>query len=99
MDTADTFSSFNGGDHDVTLVSPASTPGVSDDVVVYSIFVSISDGGDGVIEVGSTGSGVKDTSGVTLEGRCVSFNGDGDWSGGNSRDKLGSRVSLNGVNV
>jgi hypothetical protein len=53
LDTTDTGSSFNGGDHDVTLVTPASTPGVSDNVVALSVFVSISDSCDGVIEVGS----------------------------------------------
>ena len=55
LDTADTGSSFNSGDHDVTSVTPASTPGVSDDVVVLSTLVSITDGSDGVIKAGSTG--------------------------------------------
>ena len=67
MDTADTGSSFFGGDHDVTAVTPARSPGVSDDVVSDTILDTISDGGDGVIKLGSTLSGVEDTTSVSLE--------------------------------
>ena len=48
MDTADTLS-FDGGDLDVSLVSPGSTPGVSDEVVVLSGLGSITNGSDGVV--------------------------------------------------
>jgi len=55
---------------------------------------SESDSGDGVIEVGSARGGVEDTSGVTLEGVGVSFDGNGNWSLSNSGHKLGNRVGL-----
>jgi len=63
LDTADT-SSVNGGDLDVSIKSPRGTPGVSDDVVVLSVFGSVSDGGNGVIELGSASGGVHNTAGV-----------------------------------
>ena len=99
MDTADTGGSFNGGDHDVTLISPVWSPGVSDDVVRLSVLVSISDSGDGVIELGSASGGVQDTTGVTLESHLVGFDGDGDWSLGDSSKELSSRVGLDGVDL
>jgi len=97
LDTADTGGSFDGGDHDVASISPVWSPGVSDDVVVLSVLVSISDSGDGVIEVGSASGGVENTTGVTLEGRSVGFDGNRDWSSGNSSHELGSRVGSDGV--
>ena len=99
LDTADTGGSFNGGDHDVTLISPVWSPGVSDDVVRLSVSVSISDSGDGVIELGSASGGVQDTAGVTLESHLVGFDGDGDWSLGDSSKELSSRVGLDGVDL
>jgi len=95
LDTADTGGSFNGGDHDVTLISPSWSPGVSDDVVLLSILNTISDGGDGVIEVGSASGGVENTTGVTLESHSVGLNGHGNWSLSNSSDELGGRSWLN----
>jgi len=76
LDTADT-GTVDGGDLDVTLVTPGSTPGVSDNIVVLSTLSSISNGGDGVVEGGSAGGGVKDTTVVHLEDRFVGLNGDG----------------------
>ena len=99
MDTADTGSSFNGGDHDVTLISPSWSPGVSNDVVRLSVLVSISDSGDSVIELGSASGGVKNTTGVTLESHLVGFDGNRDWSLGDGSEELGSRVGLDGVDV
>jgi len=55
LDTADT-SSVDGSDSDVSLLTPASSPGVSDDVVGGGAFNTITDGGDGVVKVGSAGS-------------------------------------------
>jgi hypothetical protein len=89
LDTADS-SSFNGSDSDVTLFSPAFSPGVSDDVVLYTILSSVTNSGDGVIEAGSASGGVEDTTSVSLEGRCVSLNGDGGNSLGNGSHKLGN---------
>jgi hypothetical protein len=77
LDTADT-GSADGGDLDVTFVTPSSTPGVSDDVVVKvgGGIVSITDGGNGVIEVGSASGGVENTGLILLEDSLVSLNGD-----------------------
>jgi len=36
LDTADSWT-FNGSDFDVSILSPTTTPGVSDDVVLISI--------------------------------------------------------------
>jgi len=82
LDTADTSGepSLLSGDVDVTTFSPSWSPGVSDDVVGLSVFLSETDSGDGVIELGSTSRGVQDTTGVTLEDLGVGFNGNGDWS-------------------
>merc|ERR1712070_833685 len=97
LDTADTGGSFNSGDHDVTLISPSWSPGVSDDVVLLSILNTISDGGDGVIEVGSASGGVENTTSVTLEGHSVGLDGNGNWSLSDGSDKLGGRSWLNVV--
>ena len=99
MDTADTLAS-DGSDLDVSLVSPRGTPGVSDDVVLLSRLGSVSDGGDGVIELGSAGGGVHDTGGVHLEDGSVGLNGNGSWSLGNGGlelvDGLGGDVGVGG---
>ena len=84
LDSADTGGTFNGGDHDVTLISPVWSPGVSDDVVRLSVSLSITDSGDGVIEGGSASGGVHNTTGVSLENFSVSFDGNGNWSLSNS---------------
>jgi hypothetical protein len=60
LDTADSLS-FNGSDLDVSLVSPAGTPRVSDDVVVLTTFSSVTNSGDGMIERSSTELRVHDT--------------------------------------
>lgn len=78
LDTADT-SSVNGGDLNVSLVSPRGSPGVSDDVVVLSALGSVSNGGNGVIELGSASGGVQNTGGVVLEDSLVGLDGDRNW--------------------
>merc|ERR1719263_1905705 len=75
LDTADT-GAFDSGDLDVSLISPRSSPGVSDDVVLLSVLGSVSNGGNGVIELSSASFGVQDTTGVLLEDSIVSLNGD-----------------------
>jgi len=91
LDTADTSSepSILGGDVDVTGISPSWSPGVSDDVVRLSVFLSETNSGDGVIEGGSASGGVHDTTGVSLENFSVGFDGDGNWSLSNSSKKSG----------
>ena len=44
---------------------------------------SVSDSGDGVVELGSAGGGVEDSTGVHLEDGGIGLNGDGGWSLGN----------------
>jgi len=101
LDAADTSSepSILGGDVDVTGISPCWSPGVSDDVVRLSVFLSESDSGDGVIEGGSASGGVKDSTGVSLENFGVSFDGDGDWSLVNGGKEGGGRPSFDGVDL
>ena len=96
MDTADTLS-FDGGDLNVSLVSPGSTPGVSDEVVVLSRLGSVSDGSDGVVELGSAEGGVQDTGFVLLEDGSVGLNGHGHWLLGNGGLELGNRLSWDGL--
>jgi len=48
-----------------------------------------------VIEAGSAGGGVQDTTGISLEDRSIGLNGDGDDSLGNSSLELGNRVGWN----
>jgi len=93
LDTADSLSGGLHGDLDVSSISPAGSPGVSDDV---SIGV-VSDGGDGVIELGSALSRVEDSTGVSLEDRSVGLDGDGNWSLGNGGHEGGGRSSLDVV--
>ena len=93
LDTADT-DTVDGSDLDVSLISPRSTPGVSDEVVLLSVLGSVSDSGDGVIEGGSAGGGVEDTTVVELEDGSVSLNGDGGWSLGNGSLELGDGSGL-----
>ena len=52
LDTADTESSLDT-DSDVTVLTPGSGPGVLDDVVLNTGFNTVTDGEDGVIELGS----------------------------------------------
>ena len=99
LDTADT-NTWDGSDLDVSFVSPRGTPGVSDDVVVLGSIVSVSNGGDGVIELSSASGGVEDSTGVHLEDRSVGLNGNGGWSLGNGSleliNGLGSNVGVGG---
>ena len=92
MDTADSLT-FNGGNLEISSISPSSTPGVSDDPVVLSSFGSVSDSTDGVIEVGSTLLGVEDSGGVHLEDHLVGLDGEGNWGLGKSSLKLGDGLS------
>lgn len=110
LDTANTFA-LNGSDLDVSLVSPGGTPRVTDDVVFLSTLGSVSNGSDGVIEVGTAGGGVEDTASVLLEDGSVGLDGDGDdglgdgslelsnavaWHVGDGRDLGGGTLELGG---
>merc|ERR1712086_74862 len=78
-DTADTFTVSVIGDSDVTFFSPVSGPGVSDDPVVLATFASVTNSGDGVIEVSSTSLVVVDTTTVRLPIGTLGINGDAGW--------------------
>merc|ERR1711907_620569 len=75
LDTADTFA-LDSGDLDVSLISPRGSPGVSNDVVLLSVLGSVSNGGNGVIELSSTFFGVQDSTCVLLEDSFVGLDGD-----------------------
>jgi len=81
------------GEADESPLSPAAAPGVLHLVVVNSIFGSVSNGKDAVIEVGSA-SGGEHTGLVQLEGGLVSLDGDGD--GLLSKSAHQSSVRVNG---
>jgi hypothetical protein len=70
------------GHSDVTSFSPGGSPGVSDDSVGDSVFLSVTNGSDGVIEVRSFSAVVEDTTGVTLEIVVGSIDGNASWSSG-----------------
>ena len=98
LDTADTLA-IDGGDLDVTLITPAGAPRVTDDVVVLAGggIGAIADSGDGVVEVGAAGGGVHDTGLVHLEDELVGLDGDGGGGSGNGGLELGNGVSLDVV--
>jgi len=77
LDSADA-SSFDGGDLHVAVLTPVGVPGVSEDIVILSAFGAVSDESDCMVECGSTGDIIEDTSLVVLEHGLVSFNGDSD---------------------
>ena len=95
LDTADT-EAVNGTDLDVSLISPGSTPGVSDEVVFLAVLGSVTNSGDGVVELGSASGGVHNTRLVGLEHGSVGLNGDGNWLLGNGGLKLGNGSSWDG---
>ena len=66
-ETADSITGNIKRHSDVTFFSPGGSPGVSDDGVFFSVAGSVTNGGDGVIEVVTTFLGVKNTTGVSLE--------------------------------
>jgi len=82
------------GHLNIARVTPASTPGVLDEDVVSSVFVTIADGEDTVVKVGST-SGSDDTTVVHLEGGLIGFDGNGDWALSNgSLELIGGGLNI-----
>ena len=94
LDTADTFA-WNSGNLDVSRVSPAGAPGVSDDPVVLAILCAESDSTDGVIELGTAAGIVQDSTSVHLEAQLVSLDGQSDWRFGDSCLELVNAVGWN----
>ena len=93
LDTAGTLGVIHG-ELDVALVTPGGVPGVLDEPVVETGggIGAISDGEDGVIEVGSAGGVREDTGRVELEDQFVGLDGDGKWLLGESGLHLGLAV-------
>jgi len=69
----------DGGDVDVAIETPVSTPGVLDDEGFQDTDLLVTDSEDGVVEVSTATSG-DNTLSVELEDILVSFNSDGDGS-------------------
>ena len=82
---------------DVTVVTPRSSPGVLDEEVVVSIFGTVSDSEDTVVELGSALGGGDDTGGIGLEDRLVGLDGDGNWSSGKSSLEVSTGGILNDI--
>jgi len=78
LDSTDS-SSWSDSDLDETLVTPGWSPRVLDEVVILTVFSSISNSEDSVVKVGSTGSRGENTSSVELEHRLVGLDGDCYW--------------------
>jgi len=58
---------FMGSELDVASITPARAPGVSDDPVVLTTFITITDHSDGVVNLGWAGGRIEDTTSVLLE--------------------------------
>lgn len=86
-----------GGDSHVTMLTPAFSPGVSDDVVGLArlLIFAVADSGDGVIKVSSTLMRVDDTSGVVVEDLFVGLDGHRDYTLLNGTLEANSRVLRN----
>jgi len=79
LDSADT-GTIGNTDLDVSIDTPVGTPGVLDEEVFLSVFGTISDCEDSVVEGGSAGGGGEDTTGILLEDSLVGLDGDGNWA-------------------
>ena len=77
LDTADTGTGLNT-DLDVTGISPGGAPRVLNEVVRGTVFDTVSDGEDTVIELSSASGSGKDTSLVSLESNFVGLDGNRD---------------------
>ena len=101
LDTADTGTITSDGELDVALVTPVGVPGVSDEPVLEAGggVVTVSDGGDGVIEAGTASSGVKDTASVSLPGGSFSIDQDGKNLVVESGLHLRDAVGLDGIDL
>jgi len=66
-------------DSDVALIAPPDGPGVSDDEEVSTIFGTVADSGNGMVDIGSAKVTVQDTLSVELEGVAVAVDRDSDW--------------------
>jgi len=92
-DTAGTVSVIElvtGGEVNVTLLTPAGTPGVLDNESFITADSGVANSQDSVVQT-VTASALDDTRAVELEDVFISFDGDGDW--------LSDQSSLEGISV
>lgn len=85
LDAAHTWTIADHLELDVALIAPIGAPGVTDEVVWGTSSVgTVSNGSDGVVELGSaTSSIIQDSRLVVLEGWGGGIDGDGDNTLGN----------------
>ena len=93
---ADTSSLF-GSDSDVTRLTPGGSPRVSDDPVVNTICVTISNDSDSVVDLGWARSGVDDTTSVHREHVVTSSKGNSNNTVVDSSLVLRNRSSSDGL--
>jgi len=91
LDTADTLTRLNT-DLNVTLLTPAGTPGVLNKVVFGTVGGSVTNSHNSVVKASSARRSRQDTTGVTLENSFVGLNGDSNWLLVKGGLKLGGRV-------
>lgn len=73
-------SSVDDLESNVTILTPAATPGVLNEVELGTVLLTPTDNDDGVVKGGTARVGVgEDTTAVTVEVSGASINGDGDW--------------------
>ena len=63
-----------------TIISPITTPGVFDDVVILTSIDTVANSKNSVIDFVSTILGSDDSSGVTMKDWIVSLNTHRDWA-------------------
>jgi len=84
------------GDTDVSTFTPAGAPRVLDDPEVLAVFGTVTNDEDTVVERGTAGGAVDDTTLVELEDRGISLDGSGDWASSDSGGELNVIVGGNG---
>ena len=78
VDTADS-DAITHADLDVTFVTPGRGPGVTDDIVALISLITVTNGEDGVVNLGgAVVGGGEDTAGVSLEDFALGVDGDTD---------------------
>jgi len=70
---------MGGGDSDVTVFTPVTTPSILDDVVLLSLVNTPSDSDDWVVGVGSAFSSVQNSTRVCLEINALGVKHKDDW--------------------
>ena len=92
MDSTDTLT-INSGDLNVSFVTPLISPRVSDDVEIFAVLGSITNGHDSVIKLKFTFGTAENSACVALEDVAVGIEGDGNWLFVNSSLKLSDGAS------